>query len=287
MNKQNTITFVPSHYAQCIDRYEVDLTNACSVNCCYCSLKNTKHQNVVSEPEFPLDFREKGIYLSPDCDPFASNARAKAHEVLARFLPQGVPFLIITKCQIPSGTIELLAKYAPQVYVQVSISRLDDTLNTYIEPGAASAQERLQTIRDLVSAGIRVTPVMMPLLPGVDDDYNKLSVLVQACADAGAKYLKASYVIINHNNTKQMKKMHGNAWTNWSLQYLNDEVNIHIGSGRTVNQYGRKQLYRTLTSMCSLCGMQFQACPILDPTVLDMDVKLCATYRKKNGRKVN
>jgi len=283
MKNQKNIQFIPSHYARCINKYEIDLTNGCNVRCCYCSLKNTKWKVGMAFDEIPLDIKEKGVYLSPNSDPFSKIARNTAHEILDQFLPQGVPFLIITKNKIPKKTVDLLARHPSQVYVQISISRLDDSLNSYIEPGAASASERLQTIKELVTAGIRVTPVLMPLFPMIDDTPKKISAIVNACANVGAKYLKASYVIINPYDLEQIQRMMFHLLLNESLLQMTEEVKIHIGGGLTVRNLERMSLYRRLTQLCTDHGMHFQACPILDPAVLDVkDIPICATYRKKN-----
>lgn len=285
MENKNNITFIPSHYPQCICAYEVDLTEGCSVQCCYCSLKN-KGQTCLDGTtlaEIPSNLKDKGIYLSPNSDPFALRAKTMAHEVLDRFLPEGVPFLIITKNQIPKRTIELLAKYPSQVYVQVSISRLDDALNSYIEPGAASANKRLETITQLSRAGVRVTPILMPLFPILDDTEEKLSNLIHACADAGAKYLKAAYVIVNTEDQVQMQKLMTHLLLKESLAQMTERIKIHIGGGITVLKKQRMLLYHQITTLCKDHGIKFQSCPILDPVVLEeKDVAICATYCKKN-----
>jgi len=284
MKKHKNLKFVPSHYAQCIDKYEIDLTDDCSVQCCYCSLKNKGNQQADID-DIPLDIKEKGIYLSPNSDPFSKTARDAAHEVLARFLLEGVPFLIITKNQIPLETIDLLAKYPSQVYVQISISRLDDSLNSYIEPGAASAHNRLETIGELTAAGLRVTPILMPLFPVLDDTPECLSAIVDACAKAGAKYLKAAYAIIDSNDTVQVQKTMKHPLLKKSLAHMTEDVKIHVGGGITVPKPQRMKLYRQLTEICADHGINFQSCPILDPAVLNAgNVPICATYRKKNKR---
>jgi len=285
-NKKNRGFILPSHYSPCIDKYEIDLTSGCSVQCCYCSLKNKRSQKIsiddIMSSKMPSDIREKGIYLSPNSDPFSKLARNTAHDILTRFLPEGVPFLIITKNNIDPRTIELLAKYPSQVYVQISISRLDTSLNCYIEPGAASAGDRLQTIRELVDVGIRVTPILMPLFPALDETSEKLLAIVSACANTGAKYLKASYVVINSLDTIQVQKMMKYPPLQKSLMYMTEHVKIHIGRGIIVPKEQRMRLYEFLTDLCVYHGMKFQSCPILDPAVLETDdVPICATYCKK------
>lgn len=270
--------FIPSHYAQCIGCYEVDITPGCSVNCCYCGLKNTPH---AAHTNIPRDLKEKGIYLSPNSDPFSEFARDKSHELLERFLPQGVPFLIITKSRIPTRTMDLLVKYAPQLYVQISISRLDNELNNIIEPGAATAKERLEMMSSLLSAGVRVTPCMMPIFPGIDDTDESLIATIEACANAGAKYLKAAYAVLDYTDIRVVKRMIAHPILKESFRLMTEYQKIHIGGGLTTPKPHRMLLYERITQLCADRGIRFQTCPILDPVVLENNhVCLCATYRK-------
>ncbi|MCX6822585.1 MAG: radical SAM protein [candidate division SR1 bacterium] len=279
MNNAN-LSFVPSHYP-CIGAYEIDVTSGCSVNCCYCGLKKTAH---AAHTNIPGDLKEKGIYLSPNSDPFAKLARDGSHELLERFLPQGVQFLIITKSYIPTCTMDLLAKYAPQVYVQISISRLDNELNNIIEPCASTARERLEIMSSLVASGVRVVPCMMPLFPGIDDTDTSLTSTIIACANAGAKYLKAAYAVLDYTDVGIVKRMIAHPILKQSFHLMTEYQKIHIGGGLTTPKTHRMQFYERITQLCAEHGLRFQACPILDPAVLENNnVCLCATFRKKNN----
>jgi DNA repair photolyase len=282
MENQNNITFVPSHYTQCIDMYEVDLTSTCSVNCSYCGLKNKSQCTGRNLGKFPDDIREKGIYLSPNSDPFSLFASDESHRLLEVLLPMGVPCLIITKSILPQRTIDLLAQYPSQVYVQISISRLNKDHTSIIEPGGASPRRRLGNVYLLTRKGIRVTPILMPLFPGIDDTDESLSSIVRACADAGAKYLKAAYGVIDVHNPTIVGKMNSDMFFKQSFAQMDEYLKLHIGGGLTVSASRRMKLYTTMTELCSSYGLQFQTCPILDPAVVNMDVRLCGTYKKKN-----
>ncbi|MCX6824142.1 MAG: radical SAM protein [candidate division SR1 bacterium] len=249
------------------------------MNCCYCSLKKNPQ---AASSKIPTDLKEKGIYLSPNSDPFTRSARDESHQLLERFLPEGVQFLIITKNIIPTHTINLLAKYAPQVYVQISLSRMDDKLNNVIEPGASSAEHRLETMHTLLSAGVRVTPIMMPLFPGIDDTNESLIKTIDACAKAGAKYLKAAFAVLDPTDVELVKKLTAGIILKQSFRLMTEYQKIHIGGGLTVPQAYRKEFYERITQLCTDRGICFQTCPILDPAVLDMGTKVCATYKKKN-----
>jgi len=278
----NTETsFNRSHYGQCIGCYEVDITRYCNINCYYCSLKDNPRLSIFTK--IPEDLREKGVYLSPNSDPFAKFARDGSHEVLERFLPEGVPFLIITKSVIPAHTIDLLAKYAPQVYVQISLSRMDHLLNRLMEPNAASAERRLGTMQALLLAGVRVTPILMPLFPGIDDTNESLIATIDACASAGAKYLKAAFAVLDPTDVDLVRRLTADPILKQSFRLMTEFQTIHIGGGLTTPKPYRMEFYERITKLCADRGIRFQACPILDPAVLENNnVCLCATYKKKN-----
>jgi DNA repair photolyase len=141
----------------------------------------------------------------------------------------------------------------------------------------------MENIIQLSRVGVRVTPILMPLFPMLDDTEKKLSTLVAACAYAGAKYLKAAYVIINPQDEGQMQKIRTHPLLNESLSRMTEQVKIHIGGGITLPRDQRIFLYHRLTLLCKNHGIKFQSCPILDPTILEeKDIAICATYRKRN-----
>ncbi|MBU1270175.1 MAG: radical SAM protein [Nanoarchaeota archaeon] len=279
---------IPTHYP-CIGKYELDLTRGCPVRCIYCGVKEEEKttkldiSSIINRP-ITEDIRKKGIYLSPNSDPFSKQARENAHNILKKFLPERVPFLIITKNKIPTETTDLLAKYPEQVYTQISIARLDDELNRYIEPGAANLSDRLENIKNLHSVGINVTVILMPIYPEVDDIDENLSTLVSKCSEAGAKYLKAAYVVINPKDEQQVNLMRNNPILNRSWEQMTEYLKIHIGGGMTAPEYRRLQLYETLNELCASNNMKFQTCPILDPAVLkSVSIPICRTYIRRGG----
>ena len=280
----NVAQFLPPHYA-CIGKYELDVVSSCNVGCIYCSLKNDGRPQPLAidhliDGDYPADLIKKGIYLSPNSDPFSKNARDNTHRILEAFLPKGVNFLITTKTMIPQHTLELMMQYKKQVYAQVSLARLDDNLNKLLEPGAASAANRLATIKTLVDAGFMVTTLFMPLYPHLDDQHERLSSLVQACAAVGNKYIKASYLVINPRDDKA-QKMQENELLRKSWDMMTEEIKINIGRGRILPELTRMETYALLTKLCYDNGITFYSCPILDPKVLSNDeaTKVCKTYR--------
>jgi DNA repair photolyase len=112
-------------------------------------------------------------------------------EVFAEFRN---PVAIVTKNNLVTRDIDILSKLAAfnAVAVFVSITTLDSELRKVMEPRTSPPAARLAAVRALADAGIPVGILMAPVVPGLTDP--EIPKLVQAAADAGAKY--AGYVTL-------------------------------------------------------------------------------------------
>ncbi|MFA6089928.1 MAG: radical SAM protein [Candidatus Woesearchaeota archaeon] len=275
--------FKKSHYPECIKYDELDLTEGCSVKCGYCGLSSEKYSQKLDIEKILTEKSDaEGIYLSPNSDPFTKTATDNAHKILERFLPERKKILIITKNEIPIHTVELISEYKRQVFVQISISRCDDNINKYIEPGAASSNQRLDTIKSLASRGIKVAAILMPLFPTVDDTEDKLSILVKKCADSGAQHIKAAYVIINPNEKEKIERLERHPLLKIAYKNMTEDIAIHIGNGRIAPLEKRIKLYHTLEKFAAINKIKFIACPVLDPIIYknNFEITCCNFYKK-------
>lgn len=93
---------------------------------------------------------------------------------------------IITKSKLILRDLDLLRKLHEHraVHVAISITSLDNEIASKMEPRASSPRDRLQTVRELASAGIPVAVMTAPILPGIND--REIPALLEAAADAGA-----------------------------------------------------------------------------------------------------
>jgi DNA repair photolyase len=112
-------------------------------------------------------------------------------EVLAKFRN---PVAIITKNRLVTRDIELLRDLAAQgaAAVNISVTSLDSNLQRALEPRTSSPKARLDTIRQLRSAGIPTGVMVAPIIPGLTD--HEVPRILDACAKAGAQF--ASYTIV-------------------------------------------------------------------------------------------
>ncbi len=104
-------------------------------------------------------------------------------EVLAEFCN---PVAVITKNHLVTRDIDLLSRLARgnAAGVSLSITTLDPALAKKLEPRASPPLRRLAAIRELAEAGIPVSVMMAPVIPGLTD--HEMPALLEAAAQAGA-----------------------------------------------------------------------------------------------------
>jgi DNA repair photolyase len=104
------------------------------------------------------------------------------------------PFSLITKSALVTRDIDLIAPMAAQnrASVAVSVTSLDHKLSNLLEPRASAPHRRLDAIRKLSDAGIPVTVLCAPIIPGLNDP--EIEQIVAACKDAGARSI--SHIVL-------------------------------------------------------------------------------------------
>jgi DNA repair photolyase len=104
------------------------------------------------------------------------------------------PVALITKSALIERDLGLLAELAAQKLLRVSISltTLDPALKRALEPRTASPTRRLRCIETLSAAGVPVTAMLAPVIPGLNE--HELDEIVAAAARAGAD--SAEYILL-------------------------------------------------------------------------------------------
>ena len=104
------------------------------------------------------------------------------------------PVAIITKNFLITRDLDLLAELARHqcVSVSVSVTSLDSALASRLEPRAARPEHRLRAIRMLADAGVPVTALLAPIIPGLND--HEVPAILDAVAAAGAT--RAGHVLL-------------------------------------------------------------------------------------------
>jgi DNA repair photolyase len=104
------------------------------------------------------------------------------------------PIGVITKNAMVTRDIEALAEMARFhiISVSISITTLNAKLAATMEPRTSAPHARLRAIRELSEAGVPVTAMDAPIIPGLTD--SEVPAILEAVAAAGAT--SASYIVL-------------------------------------------------------------------------------------------
>jgi DNA repair photolyase len=112
-------------------------------------------------------------------------------EVMAEFRQ---PVSLITKNHLIARDVDVLAELARYQATEafLSITSLDETLASTLEPRATRPAGRLAAVRDLAAVGIPVGVMVAPIIPGLND--HEVPEILAAAREAGATF--ANYVVL-------------------------------------------------------------------------------------------
>lgn len=141
-------------------------------------------------------YTARPIALGANTDPYQPLERTLALtravlEVLRRF---NHPVIITTKSAGVLRDIDILRDMAEHklACVNISLTTLDPALARTMEPRAAAPHRRLQAIEQLAAAGVPVSVLAAPMIPGLNDA--ELERILAAAAKAGAR--GAGYILL-------------------------------------------------------------------------------------------
>ena len=141
-------------------------------------------------------YRCRPIALGTNTDPYQPIERnykltRGILEVMAEFRH---PVQITTKSAAIVRDIDLLTKLAKRnlLQVNVSVATLDAHLSRAMEPRASAAGRRLDAVAELSEAGVPITILVAPVIPGLND--HEIERIVHRCAQAGA--IRAEWTMI-------------------------------------------------------------------------------------------
>lgn len=147
-------------------------------------------------------WRAETIVLSGVTDPYQPVERELGitRSVLGVLAECRQPTSIITKNRLVLRDLDLLSELHAHgcVHAAVSITSLDNTLASTLEPRASSPRSRLEIVRALSDIGIPVTVMIAPVIPAIND--HEIPRILGAAAEAGAT--NAAYMLLRlpHQN---------------------------------------------------------------------------------------
>lgn len=140
---------------------------------------------------------DESIALGTATDPYQPAERR--YEVTRGILEEfarhhGFELGIVTKSNLIARDLEVLKEVGQRnrLSVHMTITTLDVNLARILEPRAPRPDLRLEAVRALAQAGIRVGISCSPVIPGITDLPADLESVIHASADAGADYVFAN-----------------------------------------------------------------------------------------------
>jgi DNA repair photolyase len=139
----------------------------------------------------------EAIALGTATDPYQPAERR--YEVTRGILEEfarhrGYNLGIVTKSNLVVRDLDLLKEVARtnQLSVHITITTLNVDLARILEPRAPRPDLRMDAVRELSHAGIRVGISCSPVVPGITDAPKDLEAVIRAASEAGADYVFAN-----------------------------------------------------------------------------------------------
>ncbi len=136
-------------------------------------------------------WRHESVAIGTATDPYqpAEGQFRLTRQCLEVLADEANPASITTKGTLIVRDLDVLSHLARLncVSVNVSLITLDEQIWRRVEPGTPPPRSRLKAIERLSAAGIPTSVFLMPILPGITDRPEQLSVVVRAAADHGAR----------------------------------------------------------------------------------------------------
>ena len=140
---------------------------------------------------------DESIALGTATDPYQPAERR--YEVTRGILEEfarhrGYALGIVTKSDLIVRDVELLQQlsHSNRPSVHITITTLDVNLARILEPRAPRPDLRLDAVRTLAQAGLRVGVSCCPVIPGITDSPTDLERVICLAAEAGADYVFAN-----------------------------------------------------------------------------------------------
>jgi DNA repair photolyase len=142
------------------------------------------------------DYQAKTIAIGTNTDPYQPIEKKYRimREILEVLEARQHPVGIVTKSALVTRDADILGRMAEKGLAKVafSVTTMDRMLARTMEPRAATPTRRLEAMRTLSEAGIPVSVMVAPVIPGLND--HEIERILDSAYHAGAR--EAGYIIL-------------------------------------------------------------------------------------------
>ena len=160
-------------------------------------LVKTEVADVLARTLDPARLGRDSLVIGTATDPYQPAERRfrLTRAILERLLGfRGLVLGIITKSPLVTRDLALLQALSArhEVTVNISLASLDARLVRRLELRSPVPRARIRALRRLAAGGVHVGLLIAPIVPGITDDREGLSRLMEAAKEAGARYVVGS-----------------------------------------------------------------------------------------------
>lgn len=178
----------------CPPKYGLNPYTGCGHGCLYCYITSyipnafnpRPKERLMELVRRDLEKIPRGavVALSNSSDPYTPPEAqlGLTRKVLEALLERGYRVLITTKSPLVLRDLDILAKHRERVAVQITITTLREELAERLEPRAPRPRGRLDAVKKLAEAGIKVTVRLDPLIPYLNDDEENIEEVASSAA---------------------------------------------------------------------------------------------------------
>jgi DNA repair photolyase len=142
-------------------------------------------------------WRRELVALGTNTDPYqwVEGRYRMMPAILAALEAAETPVSVLTKSPLVLRDLEIFERMAAKglpVSVNLSVPTLDEKVWRATEPHTPSPAARLDAVAELRSRGIDSGVLIAPLMPGINDDPERVRPIVERAEEAGATFLGAA-----------------------------------------------------------------------------------------------
>jgi DNA repair photolyase len=182
-------------------------------------------------------------------------------------LESGIEVSFLTKGFVTEWFFGLFKSTPSALFAQVGITTLDQVLSTTIEPGAASPDQRLVTMRRLSDVGVQTTARLDPLIPDVTDTRLNIEPLLASLRRVGVRFAGASYLFVRPRLAQAIHKLLSHVsggqakLEGWTRQEFLGEC----GGGQMLDAAARTRRFADLKAWGEKAGVCVTPCRCKNP----------------------
>ena len=216
------------------------------------------------------------VYFCPSCDPFqpVEAVLDATYETMKGLLEAGVGIEFVTKGCIPGRFFDLFGRHPGRVSGQLGLTTLDAALAAILEPGAAAAEARLESVSGLCRAGVEVSLRADPLIHSVTDTESNLATVLAAARARGIREVAASFMFLRPPIVAGLRRhIRDAALLDRILAPYREGIRFRLrggqGGGQALPAALRREAFARLRKLTEKCGMTLHVCDCKNPDITD------------------